>query len=361
MGQCGGYGPFAGGGVMFAYVGSRTTRERGSRGDGLSVYRVDDTSQGWTLLQTVGGLVNPSYLAFDRTGRILFAVHGDRSEVSAFAIGADGRLTWLNRQDVAGRNPVHLAVDASNRFLLVANYATGAVVSLPIAADGRLEPVCHILDLPGEAGPHRVEQGSSHPHQILADPAHRFFIVPDKGLDCVFSLAVDAGSGRLSIAGRVGARAGAGPRHAAFHPAGDVMFLANELDSTVTTLAYEAETGRMEALDVVSSLPRDFFASTTSAAIVATGSCVYVSNRGHDSVARFGFDPAARRLELLDWTASGGQTPRFMTAGPSGRLYVANEQSDTIVPFPLDPQSGALMAPGGAIGAGSPVCVLFGG
>src|SRR5262249_12278296 len=75
-------------GSYLAYVGSRTTKERGARGDGINVYSVDADSGRWTHVQLVGGLLNPSFLAFDRKQQFLFTVHGDASEISAFRIDA---------------------------------------------------------------------------------------------------------------------------------------------------------------------------------------------------------------------------------------------------------------------------------
>jgi DNA-binding beta-propeller fold protein YncE len=105
-----------------AYVGSRTTRERNARGDGINVYREDGATGRWTHLQLVSGLANPAYLAFDRTKQFLYAVHGDLSDISAFSIDpAAGNLTLINSAGTFGNNPVHLAVDPTNRFIVVAN------------------------------------------------------------------------------------------------------------------------------------------------------------------------------------------------------------------------------------------------
>jgi 6-phosphogluconolactonase (cycloisomerase 2 family) len=111
----------------FAYVGSRTTRERNARGDGINVYRVDAISGDWTHVQLVESLLNPSFLALDRSGRFLYCVHGDASEISAFSIDPEtGRLTFIHQETTEGKNPVHLSVDPGNRFLIVANHVTRA-------------------------------------------------------------------------------------------------------------------------------------------------------------------------------------------------------------------------------------------
>src|ERR1700723_1434841 len=51
--------------AYFAYVGSRTTRERNARGDGINVYRAADQTGRrdavqWTHIQLISGLANPS-------------------------------------------------------------------------------------------------------------------------------------------------------------------------------------------------------------------------------------------------------------------------------------------------------------
>jgi 6-phosphogluconolactonase (cycloisomerase 2 family) len=349
----------------FAYIGCRTTKARNARGKGLSVYRVDQPGGAWALAQCVEGLVNPSYLAFDRDRRVLYAVHGDHAEVSAFRIDAhDGTLKFINQQSTYGLNPVHLAVDPSNRFLVVANYATGSVAALAVRQDGGLDPVCDLLLLPGKTGPHREGQSFSHPHQILLSPDESGFIVPDKGLDATFVVEIDSDRGKLRLneARTSVARPGAGPRHAVFHPAAPILYVLNELDSTVTTCRYDRATQTISALEVVTTQPANFFGSNTGAAIeiLPSGRFVYVSNRGHDSVAIFAVDPVSYRLKEAGRALSAGKVPRCIALDPSGQtLFVANEGSDTIVLFQVDQESGALKQTGQVLETGSPVCILF--
>ena len=340
---------------MRIFVGCRTTRERGARGEGLGVFQVE--TAGWRRTQLLP-MTNPSFLAFGPDRRTLYAVHGDGESVSALRITSDG-LSVLNTQPTAGRNPVHLALDATGHFLVVANYASGTVAALPVSPDGRLQPACHVLALPGQPGPHRGGQTCSHPHQVLQSPNRRFLIVPDKGLDRCFALACDPADGTLSIAAEMTGRPGSGPRHGAFHPQAPVLYVANELDSSVTACRLHGD-GRFEPLQVLSTLPTDFFGASTVAAIVATpcGGFVHVSNRGHDSVATFAVEPG-HTLRPLGWTASQGTTPRFMTLDPSGRtLLVANETSDTIMAFAVA-ADGRLVPAGLRAATGSPTCVLF--
>jgi 6-phosphogluconolactonase (cycloisomerase 2 family) len=349
---------------MYAYVGCRTTKERGAHGRGLEVFRVDE-NRAWSHVQTVPDLANPSFLAFGKARDVLYTVHGDFSEVSAFRIDpATGRLSALNQQSTGGRNPVHLATDETGRFLVVANFATGTVALLPIEPDGSLGEICDRLELPGTPGPHRSEQKGSHPHQVLPDPQQRRFLIPDKGVDKVFVLRLDVEGRKLVLDDTLSviARQGAAPRHGVFHPSAPYLYMANELDSTVTTYGYDAASERLTPKEIVSTLPPSCVVTSHAAGIQITpdGRFVYVSNRGHDSVAVFAIDKQACTLRQVDCVASGGTKPRFITLDPAGTtLFVANETSDTIVPFAVDRQTGALSASDPVVQTGSPVCIVF--
>jgi 6-phosphogluconolactonase (cycloisomerase 2 family) len=346
---------------MFAYVGSFTTAKRKARGDGINVYRMDVATGRWTHVQNVGDLVNPSFLALSPDQKFLFAVQGDAAHATALARdGASGFVTPINQAPTGGNNGVRQAVDPLGRFMIVANYASGNVAVLPIGPDGSLADQHQLVELPGERGPHPVEQTSSHPHDIVLDPSGRFVLIPDKGLDRVFVLAFDAAHGKLGAPEAVKAQPGAGPRHLAFHPRLPIVWVLNELDSTITT--YRFDGGTLAPLATLPTLPRDFTGASTTAeiAVAPDGRFVYASNRGHDSVALFAADPTDGSLSPLGWQATHGRGPRFITLDPAGRfLYAANELSDTIVAFHRDADSGALTPTGQVIATGSPVAIVF--
>jgi len=353
--------------AIFAYAGSYTTAQRYARGDGIHVYEIEPQTGAWTHIQHVGNLVNPSFLVMGRDQRCLYSVHGDEAYATAFSVDrATGHLTVLNRAETSGRNGVHPALDPAGHFLLVANYSTGTVAVMSVRPDGGLVDAVHQVALPGQPGPHRVEQSASHPHQILFDPSGRYVVVPDKGLDRIFVFAFDSATGKLTptAQGSAVARPGSGPRHAAFHPALAILWVLNEIASTVTTYYWEAERGHLRAAQILPTLPSDYTGENTASeiAVSAGAKFVYCSNRGHDSIATFSVDPATGLLAPAGWTASQGRTPRFISFDPSHRfLCAANEQSDTIVIFAADPTTGRLTATGQAVHNASPVTIAFAG
>lgn len=348
---------------MFAYVGSRTTRERNARGEGISVFKVDQEQGRLELVQLVRDLVNPSFLALDRSGEHLYAVHGDLSDISAFKVDRkSGALTFINRQGTGGRNPVHLAIDPSGRHMVVSNHLGSSLAVLPILPDGSLGALTQLVTIEGPLGPHRVEQALAKPHFNPFDPSGRHVLVQDKGLDRTFSFRFD--DGRLTAAQQpfVVSREGAGPRHMAFHPRLRMAYVVNELDSTVTAYAYSAESGALAPRQILSTLPDTYTGNSRASEIQidATGRFLYASNRGYDSIAVFRIDAQTGLMRFSEAAPTSGRTPRYFALTPNNRyLFALNEDSDSIVSMQVDPESGRLRPTGFAVQSGSPVCMVF--
>ncbi|MGJ7491470.1 lactonase family protein [Variovorax sp. ZT4R33] len=348
---------------MYAYVGSRTTRERNARGDGISIFRVDTANGTLEPVDLVRGLVNPSFLALSANGEFLYTVHGDESEVSAFKVDRrTGLLHFVNRQDTQGKNPVHLALDPTGRFMVVSNHIGASLAVLPVNADGSIGALTQLVKLEGAIGPHRVEQKQAKPHFNPFDPTGRYVIVPDKGLDRVFAFRFDQGRLLPAAAPFAQTRETAGPRHLAFHPTRPVAYVVNELDSTVTAYRFSPGTGALEPFQLLSALPETFTGNSRASEIQidARGRFLYASNRGHESIAVFGIDASTGALKFIGADATGGKTPRFFTLSPDGRfMFALNEDSDSIVTLAVDPSTGALKPTGAKVSSGSPVCMVF--
>ena len=347
---------------MFAYVGGYTTADRDGRGNGMNVYRIDTPGADWTHVQHLEELANPSLFTLRPDGRVLYSVHGGRDHVSAFSIAPEtGRLTLLSQMPCQGNNPVDAALPPDARHLVVANYGSGSVAVLPLEPDGRLLPVHQLLQLPGKPGPDPVQQTSSHPHAAIFDPSGRYVIVPDKGFDCTFVFRFDAAAGRIELTaqGPVASHPGAAPRHCTFHPSLPVLYVNNELDSTVTAYAWNGDTGALTETQIVSTVPPDHSGKNTTAeiAVAPDGRFLYVSNRGRDDIALFSIAPDGR-LALLGNTPTGGSKPRFFTLDPVGDfLFAANQDSDDITTFSVDRGTGQISSTGYRVQVGSPSAI----
>ena len=352
------------------YVGTYTV---GTRSEGIYLVRMDRRSGRLQRVGSVDAGANPSFLGTHPNGRCLYAVkeleqyNGQPTgAVSAFAIAKDtGALTRLDEQPSGGGAPCFVSVDKSGRVALVANYAGGSLALLPIQANGALAPAAHVVQHTGK-GPNAERQAAPHAHCILADPSNRFVLAADLGADRVFvyHLDLEGRSLRHIEEGDAVMRAGAGPRHIAFHPTLPLVFVANELDSTVATLRFDAERGALSPLDTRSTVPAGWTGTNYPADIhlAASGRTLYLSNRGHNSIAVFSVaeSTGGGALALEQVVSTEGDWPRNFSLDPTGRwLLVANQRSDSVVVFGRDQDNGRLTPTRQRIALPSPVCLRF--
>ncbi|HZE07662.1 MAG TPA: lactonase family protein [Gemmatimonadaceae bacterium] len=350
------------------YVGTYTDD---GRSKGIYLVRMDQRTGQLRVVGSIDAGANPSYLAVHPNGRVLYAVNEvDKFEgkpsggAVAFSIAGDtGRLTRLGEEPSGGTGPAYVSVDRSGRVVLVANYDGGSVALLPIEANGSLAAATSVVKHTG-SGPVSDRQGEPHAHCIVADPSNRFALAADLGADRVFVYRLDLDGKSLQHAegGDAVMRAGAGPRHIAFHPGLPLVFVTNELDSTVATLRFDGERGALSLLGSASTLPTGWKGENYPADIhvAPSGRTLYASNRGHNSIAVFSIAEPTGTLSLEQNISTGGDWPRNFSLDPSGRwLLVANQKSDSIVVFARDEQSGKLSTTRQRIALPSPVCLRF--
>jgi 6-phosphogluconolactonase len=352
----------------FLYVGTYT---EGGRSEGIHLVRIDRRSGQLRKVGSIDSGPNPSFLAIHPNRRVLYAVNElekykgrPTGAVSAFAIARDsGALTRLNEQPSEGGAPCYVSVDRSGQVVLLANYVGGSIALLPIQPNGALAPAAHVVQHTGK-GPNAERQEAPHAHCILPDPSNRFVLAADLGVDRVFvyRLDVESKSLRYVEAGDGVMRPGAGPRHIAFHPTLPLVFVANELDSTVAMLRFDAERGALSLFETHSTVPAGWTGTNYPADIhvASDGRTLYVSNRGHNSIAVFSVAESSGALRLDQVISSGGDWPRNFSLDPSERwLLVANQRSDSVVVFRRDPDSGRLTPTRQRISIPSPVCLRF--
>jgi 6-phosphogluconolactonase len=253
-----------------------------------------------------------------------------------------------------------VSVDRSGRALLVANYGGGNVALLPVETNGALASA-HVVQHTG-TGPNAERQEAPHAHCIIPDPSNRFALAADLGADRVFVYRLDLNGKALHHLGEAVMRPGAGPRHLAFHPTLPLVFVANELDSTVATLRFDAERGALAPQSTISTLPAGWTGTNYPADIhvAANGRTLYVSNRGHNSIAVFAVAASTGALTVQQVLATEGDWPRNFTLDPTGRwLLVANQRSNAVVVFGCDRDTGRLTLTQQRIEIPSPVCLRF--
>ena len=195
-------------------------------------------------------------------------------------------------------------------------------------------------------------------------PDNRFLIVPDLGVDKVYSYRLDTATGKLTLneSGSATLPPAFGPRHLRFGKSGKFAYVLGEMSSKVITLSYDAARGKLTPIQTISTIPADFKDEDNSGelALDSSGRVLYASNRGHDSVTLFSIDARTGLLKLEQIEPSGGKIPRNIALDPSERyLLAANQDSDNVVLFSRDRKSGRLTPTGEVLKLPSPVCIMF--
>ncbi len=345
---------------FLVYIGTFT----GKKSEGIYVSRFDPAAGKLSVPELAAQTPTPTFLAVS-SKRILYAANEvQQGAITALAIDPkSGKLTPLNQQSSGGNGPCHLNVDASGKTLLVANYSSGSIAALPIQSDGRLDPAVTVIQHAGSSV-NKNRQAGPHAHWIDADPANKFVLVCDLGLDKVMTYKFDPAKASLAVNDPAFAtvQPGSGPRHIVFDPKGRFAYLLNEMGDTVTVFSYDATRGALGEIQTLSTLPKDFSGNSTAAelAMHPSGRFLYGSNRGHDSIVVYSIDRKTGKLALVEHQSSGGKTPRNFAIDPTGRwLLAANQDTDNIVIYRIDQKTGRLSPTGETVAVGMPVCLKF--
>lgn len=309
---------------------------------------------------------NPSFLAIDPTGQFVVAVN-EISDldgkpvggVSSFAIEADsGKLQALSQQPSGGAGPCHVSFDRTGKFVLAANYGGGSCCVLPIDSDGKLGAMTGFQQHTGQ-GAVLPRQKDPHAHSINVSPDNRFAFCADLGLDkiLIYNLTKE---GKLEPNDPAFAKTqpGGGPRHFAFHPTGKLAFSNLEITSSVTSFAYDAEKGTLTEVQTISTLPEPTPGNSTAETQVhPNGKFLYVSNRGHNSIAVFEIAEDGH-LKAVGHQGKGISIPRNFAIDPTGQFaLVANQSGDSVLVFAINQQTGMLEPTDHRIDVPAPVCV----
>ncbi|MFH1964389.1 MAG: lactonase family protein [Acidobacteriota bacterium] len=354
-------------GMQKLFVGSYSPADEA----GIKCYEFDPLNGKLTFLSGTSGIENPSFLAVHSNGRFLYAVsetdnRGSNSSggVAAYRIVSDkGELEKLNEVTSGGAAPCHISLDRSEQMLMTANYNGGSIAAFPVLEDGSLGGMSSFDQHTGSSV-NPTRQNIPHAHSINSSPDNRFALVPDLGLDKVFVYRLDPEKKSLEKNDPPYATVpgGSGPRHLTFHPNGSVVYVINEMASTVTVFSYQAKEGTLQAIQSVSTRPEGFEGRNSTAEVVVdpSGRYLYGSNRGHDSIAVFSIDQDTGKLEVVQHRRTGGRTPRNFCLSPDGKfLLAANQRSDNLLVFPLDEASGEILDPVEKISLKAPVCIRF--
>jgi len=345
-----------------------------ANGKGIAVFAFDEATGALNWLADTVDTPNPTYLTALPERRTLYVtseVFGElEGSIHAYRIDPpSGTLTALgSRQPTRGSLTAYCQSDRQGKCLFVANYAHETpdevpgrhVVSFSIQSDGSLTAAISEFVHHG-SGSRPDRQSVPHPHCVVPSPDNRFAFVADLGCDEIVAYRLDAASARLTQSNAPPLRLapGSGPRHLIFHPRGTTAYVINELSSTVCRLGYASESGTLSLLQSVGGDSTEAAPGYGADLLVsADGRFLYATFRGDSSVMTYELDASSGEILSATRRDSGGKTPRSFTLSPCGKfMLVANQDSDTLVSWRLDLETGQPVEQADIVSVGTPMCV----
>jgi 6-phosphogluconolactonase len=331
--------------------------------EGLYVYKMN-TETGAVNYVSKATAANPSYLEISPDEKFVYAVNedaNDKGSVSVFSFDkSSGALTYIEKQTSGGDHPCYIAVNKTGKWVAAANYTGGSFSTFPIMANGTLGVPTTVQHTGSSVLKER--QDKPHVHSTVFSPDDKYLFVPDLGLDKVMIYSFNPGSGKPEPAPVPFAATapGSGPRHLTFHPNGQLAYLVEEMGGAVS--AYKYKDGKLSLIQHISTYPANYADKKWSADIHVSpdGKFLYATNRTPaNNIAIFSINKSGK-LTAIGYESTKGDVPRNFTIDPTGNfLLVANQETNNIVIFKRNKQTGLLTDTRNQIKAGNPVCLKW--
>jgi 6-phosphogluconolactonase len=330
--------------LYYLFIGTYTS----GKSEGIYVYRFNNHSGTAEKVSSIAA-PNPSYLALAGNGTYLYAVNqnGENNvgELSAFSFDKKtGSLQFINKQPTHGDRPCYISVDSKRKWAIVANYASGNLTAFPILRNGSLDTAAQLIVHSGK-GFNLKRQDRPHIHTAVFSPNEKYLLSTDLGIDQINIHRFNPRNSQpLSEVHVIKTTPGSGPRHLAFHPNGKWLYAIEELSGFISVFDYYPdEPVLLEHLD---AYPPGYKGERGGADIHISpdGKFLYASNRfDANNLAIFSIHPRTGKLQLVGHQPVLGKTPRNFMIDPTGRfVLVANQDSDNVVIFKRDTQTGLL-------------------
>lgn len=340
-----------------------------AKSEGIYVYKFNDLDGSTKEISHIK-TANPSYVTVSPDEKFVYSVHelgkeGKGGEVAAFSFDKkNGTLTFINQQLTGGDHPCYVEIDKTGKWIIAANYSSGSFSVLPVNKDGSLGVATTTIQHVG-SGKIPGRQKGPHAHCAKLSADNKWLFVADLGMDKVMIYAFDEATGKITPAkdSFAASEPGSGPRHFTFHPTNKYAYLVEEISGTV--VAFKYSNGTLKNLQRLSTLPAGDTGLIGSADIHVSpdGKFLYASNRGKEgsnTLAIFKIDPVTGMLKAIGHQSTLGKIPRNFNFDPTGKfLLAANQESNEVVIFKRNKQTGLLTDSGKRIDVGKPVCLKW--
>lgn len=264
----------------------------------------------------VGG---PTY--FQKDDQFIFTIKNENGQ-GGIAAFANGKLVSQLLHE--GSSPAYIGINKEKKLLYTANYHTGVLAVISYDDQGQLTLLDQVKHENKALGP-RPEQAGAHPHYFDETPGGHL-VSCDLGQDRVDFYGFDGQ--KLTHLASYQNEDGFGSRHLAFSPDGKYFYVAGELSSQVNVVKFDEENWMFRSLATYSTIPESWDQHNGAAAIrlSSDGTFLYVSNRGHDSIAVFAVLPD-QALKLVQRVSTFGEFPRDFNWDAEEKYVVAANQN----------------------------------
>ena len=357
-------------------------------GGGIEIFEVGADGHSLTKIGNVEKPAKAGALCYAAKTRTLYAVNelktGGRgqeeqekgSSITAFRVGNDGLLTFINKQPAMGPNPTSLALSGDEKALYCAHHGGFDHVEKVVqTADGKwglrfeYDDACtaqYALNNDGSIGEvtdvavhygHGPDpnpspqhgghaQSSGHAHCTTVDPSGKFLVVGDKGTDRAYVYTIGH---KLETAFIFQSNEYTGPRHAAFDKKTGRLFMTYEFSSELASFDFNANTGEMRLIHRASTVAG--FKGRNEPATLQVhsgGKYVFVNNRGEDTIVTMTVSPDGKltrtsEVKVTETNVDPGKGTRFMMLSPSADyLFVTVRPDDVVRAYKINAQDGTL-------------------
>lgn len=284
----------------------------------------------------------PTYLQKD--GPLLFAVNRLKKHggITVFRQEA-GReqLTEIESFLQPGSSPAYIGLDVKQKLLFTANYHTGIISVFHYNKKGYLALLDQVKQAADNLGPRQEQQDGAHPHFFDQTPAGNL-VCCDLGNDRVDFYSFKGQ--HLQHLAAYHSQPGFGDRHLVFAKDGHYFYVVGELASEVSVVKFDEKNWHFHTIATYATKPSAWTKHNGAAAIRMSqdGRFIYVSNRGHDSIAVFKIQ-SDHTLRLIQRISTFGKFPRDFNWDKEEKYVVAaNQNSDNATLYARNKETGTL-------------------
>ena len=319
-------------------IGNMSKNENG----GVTLLSLDIKNQVFANEGIVAKGKLASYLTLNKDHTSLFTTIADNpGGVNRFKWQAE-QQTYALKQTVkiAGKGSCHVAFNKDESQLAIANYSSGDVHLFNVNQDTQyLTEVGYFKNSPSDAL--KIHQ---HPrmHYTNWDNSGKYLYAVDLGTDEIKVFNTQKKDFKPTVAANL--NNGDGPRHLAFHPHQDVIYVLNEFSSSIVAFTQNTRSGKLHKIQKISALPSGITSKNSASAIriSSDGKYLYAGIRGINVISVFSIDENGQLIKIQSQSSLGNWPRDFNFSANEDYLIVANKREHTVNVLARDKKSGLL-------------------